>query len=368
MRTETRTGEHAQRASLRFQLAVHAARGARGEPHPKYRRSRREDGMTPRILVATLGRAGSDAALRAAAAIAAAHGATVDVLTVLEPLPIFDAGFVPTVVPYEDIERQRRDELLARVRAQVEEVASPAQPWKITLRIGSPAHAIVDAARQPHTLLVVLGIGRHDPADRLFGHETAIRASRLSSVPVLAIAPGHGALPSRIIAATDFSPSSLRAARAAAALLAPGGTLTVAHVAPAVDADSTLVESWEGRYAESVSIAFERLRRDLEVPEGACMETVVLRGDAAVELLELAERTGAKLIAVGSHGFNFAERLLVGSVAAKLLRTARCSVMVAPADRALRARHAEGLETAEEKLGIAESLRFTPPRPATPTH
>ncbi|HEX6537439.1 MAG TPA: universal stress protein [Gemmatimonadaceae bacterium] len=324
--------------------------------------------MTPRILVATLGRVGSDAALRAAAAIAAAHGATVDVLTVLEPLPIFDAGFVPTVIPYEDIERQRRDELLARVRAQVEEIAGAANGWKIALRIGSPAHAIVDAARQPHTLLVVLGIGRHEPADRIFGNETAIRVSRLSSVPVLAVAPGHGALPSRVIAATDFSPSSLRAARAAASLVAPSGTLTLAHVAPTLEADATLAESWEGRYAESVAIAFERLRRDIDVQPGVCVETVVLRGDAAVELLALARRTNAGLIAVGSHGFNFAERMLVGSVAAKLLRTARCSVMVAPADRALRARHAEGLGTVEEQMAAVMAVRSTPPRPAIPAH
>lgn len=293
--------------------------------------------MTQRNLVATIGRAGSESALRVAAALAAARDAEVDVLTVLEPLPIYDAGFAPGLMPFDEIDRQRREELLERVRAQVDAVAGiTPERWTVRLRLGNPAQAIVDSARAHRVSLVVLGIGRHEPADRIFGHETALRVSRMSPVPVLAVAPGRDSLPKRVIVATDFSPSSLEAARAAARLMTGPGTLTLAHVSPPVEVDSAAVDEWERRYAGSVADAFARFERSIELPAGVTLERVVLKGDAAVELLALARRMHAELIAAGSHGYNLVERVLVGSVASKLLRSAHCSVLLAPAERVAR--------------------------------
>jgi nucleotide-binding universal stress UspA family protein len=52
-------------------------------------------------------------------------------------------------------------------------------------------------------------------------------------------------------------------------------------------------------------------------------------GDPAAGLLEQAASEGATLIAVGSHGRRRAAGLLLGTVAARMLRDASCSVLVA---------------------------------------
>lgn len=300
--------------------------------------------MDKRILVATIGRPGSDAALRAAAALSARSGAKVDVITVLEPLPVYDVGFAPMVLPFEEIDRTRREELLARVRAQVDVACGTAGLWDVELHIGSPYHVIAEAAAAKDVAFVVLGIGRHEPADRIFGHETALRVGRLACVPVLAVAQGSNGIPRHIVVATDFSPSSLRAAHAAAELVATPGRLTLVHVAPSVDVESAAAEEWERRYAAGVADAFARLEHQLAVPPGITVDTRVLHGDAALELLHLVGETGADAIAVGSHGYNFMERVLVGSVATKILRSARCSVLLVPPEQ--HARRAPGTEHA----------------------
>jgi hypothetical protein len=75
-----------------------------------------------------------------------------------------------------------------------------------------------------------------------------------------------------------------------------------------------------------------RFMARLTVPRGLHVDDVILSGDPAKELLTYAERTGADLIAAGSHGHGFVTRLVVGSVTTKLLRTAACPVLVIPAD------------------------------------
>jgi nucleotide-binding universal stress UspA family protein len=56
----------------------------------------------------------------------------------------------------------------------------------------------------------------------------------------------------------------------------------------------------------------------------------MLDGDPALQLLRLAERIGAELIAAGSHGAGFFGRILMGSVSTRLVRRATCAVLVNP--------------------------------------
>jgi nucleotide-binding universal stress UspA family protein len=51
-------------------------------------------------------------------------------------------------------------------------------------------------------------------------------------------------------------------------------------------------------------------------------------GDPAKEILDEAARREIDLIVVGSHGKRFAERVLVGSVSAKVVAHAHCDVLV----------------------------------------
>ncbi len=69
----------------------------------------------------------------------------------------------------------------------------------------------------------------------------------------------------------------------------------------------------------------ERLAKKHELPASTKIKIRV--GNAANEILEMSEKTGTDLIMIASHQPEFADYLL-GSVAAKVVRHARCSVMV----------------------------------------
>jgi nucleotide-binding universal stress UspA family protein len=55
---------------------------------------------------------------------------------------------------------------------------------------------------------------------------------------------------------------------------------------------------------------------------------VFLQGDPAAEIINYAAGAGSDLIVMGTHGRTGLERLLLGSVAEKVMREAPCSVLV----------------------------------------
>jgi nucleotide-binding universal stress UspA family protein len=61
---------------------------------------------------------------------------------------------------------------------------------------------------------------------------------------------------------------------------------------------------------------------------------VFLEGDPAEEIVRYASEAGMDLIVMGTHGRSGLERLLMGSVAEKVMRDAACSVLVVKLPRA----------------------------------
>ena len=287
--------------------------------------------MNKRILVATRGTPTSDAALHVAAAIAARQGDRVEVIAVLEPLPVLDAGFAPGLAPYDSYDQQRGDDLVERVRGQIAAVAGSPSAWPVELRIGHPAAEIAKACRAGDVQMVVLGIGRHAPTDRIFGGECALKLSRLAPVPVLAVAPGKDSAPTRAVVGMDFSASSVEAAHHALGLLRPPALMTLAHVSPALDIPPIALEEWQAMYARGVAENFAKVTAHLTPPAGVTIDTVTLSGGPAEEIMRLATRLNADLIVAGSHGHNFLERVLIGSVATKILRATPCNMLLVPA-------------------------------------
>ena len=62
---------------------------------------------------------------------------------------------------------------------------------------------------------------------------------------------------------------------------------------------------------------------------------VLLEGDPAAEIVRYGRDAGADLIVMGTHGRTGVERLLMGSVAEKVLRDAACSVLVVKLPRGM---------------------------------
>jgi nucleotide-binding universal stress UspA family protein len=279
------------------------------------------------VIIATDGREQSDGALSTGRLFVDQNDA-VRVVSVLNPAPVVSVEAPIVVSP--DVEAARRAELKREVLTQVDRTwGRELGPADVEIEDGDPATVIARLANEANASLVVAGLGRHRVIDRLFGNETALRLVRQCAVPVLAVAGGLRHAPRRIVVALDFSETSLRAARLALQLAAPGATIYLTHVAPR---DSTLHDwnGWGSTYKQDAGDALQKTREQLRVPPGIVTQRILLQGDPGTELLAFSTNVAADLIATGSHGRGFVARLLIGSVATRILRCSTCSVLTVP--------------------------------------
>jgi nucleotide-binding universal stress UspA family protein len=111
-----------------------------------------------------------------------------------------------------------------------------------------------------------------------------------------------------------------------------------------------------------------RLLADAVAEAGPDVEVTVagVGGDPAEEILRYAVGHPIDLIVVGTHGRSGVSRLLLGSVADRVVRGARCPVLVVPAPRELATPAPSGVRVDDEDVEPAAA-----PRPclvcATPT-
>lgn len=276
------------------------------------------------LLVATDGTESADDALRAARAIAERTGQHVELIAVHEPLPMLapEVQFVESPAA----EAETRASLRTRVFEQLARTKADAS-WPLDVVSGQPALQIANAARHLDAALVVMGLGEHGLYERLLGDEMVLRVIRLGTVPVLAVAPGFLGLPTLVLAATDFSPSSVRAAKLAEHIMSPRGTMTLAHVLSS-DQEAVTPNLANAASHGTIGRAFDLVAETLA--RGGTVRREILTGDPAKALLERGRELQADLIVTGSHGHGFLTRLWLGSVSQRLVRGARCSVLVAP--------------------------------------
>jgi nucleotide-binding universal stress UspA family protein len=138
----------------------------------------------------------------------------------------------------------------------------------------------------------------------------------------------------RILCPTDFSDVSTKAERFALAIARHyGGRLSLLHVDPPLPAMAygefpveVRLSDAQRRQAESDMMAARRRAQD----NGVIVDAEVRGGSPAREILEVAQHASVDLIVLGTHGRGGVEHFLLGSVAEKVLRKARCPVMVVP--------------------------------------
>ena len=289
------------------------------------------------IVLAVDASAPAGAAARVAAALAAERGAVphvvhaheTDGIAVPQPLPGLIAAADALIGPSVHAPDVRD------VRAQLAVQLGRAVDWPVQLGLGNPAGVVVRAAASLGASLVVMGMRRHGTIDRVFHDETTLNVMRTATCPVLGVTASLEALPRVAVVGIDFGPASMRAAHAALALLAEGGTLVLAHVEPLAgdDADDDGAEG-EAVYALGADAAFARLETDLLAPADVVVRHVRVPGRAGRgvgdELLALADQSGAQLLAVGSRRHDWLDRALLGSVTSELARDGRHSLLVVP--------------------------------------
>jgi nucleotide-binding universal stress UspA family protein len=132
----------------------------------------------------------------------------------------------------------------------------------------------------------------------------------------------------RILVAIDFSESSMHALSHAASLAAAhGAELTVLHVGEPLHPDwffdtsriqAELIEKADSALKDACGKFCEGLKAHTEMRFGHPVETIV----------ETADKMGADVIVIGTHGHTGVKRALLGSVAERVARHAKHPVLV----------------------------------------
>jgi nucleotide-binding universal stress UspA family protein len=149
-----------------------------------------------------------------------------------------------------------------------------------------------------------------------------------------------------ILYATDFSDSSKAGFPLAYSLARDhGARLIVLHVLPAGTYEIVnLAQLGQGdssrQYDDDIRRELERIQPpDDRVP----MEYKLLKGDPAVSIVKEADETACDLIVLGTHGRTGLSRVLMGSVAEHVMRSAPCPVLVMKVPVQVEATHSETL-------------------------
>ncbi|HET7008138.1 MAG TPA: universal stress protein [Candidatus Binatia bacterium] len=133
----------------------------------------------------------------------------------------------------------------------------------------------------------------------------------------------------KILAPTDFSELSAEGVRYACHLAKEVGAQVIVMNVIILDETNTIakgeVESHKARLGEFVTKTVPHRGADLKVRE------VVVAGHPSTAIIDCAENEHIDLVVMSSHGRSGLSRMLIGSVTDKLLRAAKCPVLVVPA-------------------------------------
>ena len=142
--------------------------------------------------------------------------------------------------------------------------------------------------------------------------------------------------PNVIVAATDGSDQSVRATSVAAALAQSNDAqlYIVTVVRPpegwwGIVGAPPPAESLGNALADAQRVVLEKTVDSVDL-EGVNYETVEEVGDPANQLAAFAEAREADLLVIGQRGAGLVERIMVGSVADRLVHIARTPVLVVP--------------------------------------
>jgi nucleotide-binding universal stress UspA family protein len=269
-----------------------------------------ESGALNTVLVATDGSDYSAGAIRTGIALAQTHGAKLIGLSIALNNPEYS-----TLVPnLQEEAAKRAHEALASFNEATGGTAETA-----TREAADPAQGIVAAADELGADLIVMGRrGKRGLARVMVGEATA-RVVGHASCPVL-VAPRPAHLwEKHILLATDGSPYS-EAAAGVAGLLAKQAGLPVSVVSVVTSSHS---EERRKLAEQAVSAKVERLKS-----LGLQVEGRVVEGRPDEAIVKAAEAAGADLIVMGSHGRTGLKKILLGSVAERVIGHATCPVLI----------------------------------------
>jgi nucleotide-binding universal stress UspA family protein len=258
----------------------------------------------------------------------------------VEVLNVLEHAHLWAVSQTAEEARQESTDLIDRGVKELRDRGVDATPLMLQ---GDARSVILDRAKDAQADLVFVGSNGASGLAKYFLGRVA--ASVVSHAPCSAeiVRTREGKLPGvrKILLATDGSEFSERAARSIAERPWPAGTevevLSVVELVlgtaqallepPYVDTDQLELQRAEGmkRAQNAVATAVEILSKTFSAVSESI--SVLLDGPKSI-IMDEAEKWGADLIVVGSHGHRGIERFLLGSVSEGVALHAKCSVEV----------------------------------------
>ncbi|HET6379437.1 MAG TPA: universal stress protein [candidate division Zixibacteria bacterium] len=290
-----------------------------------------------RVLLAYDGSACAEAARDLVSRLPLPEGSVITMVTVLARRPELYGAPEFATVPADAAEAE--SVLAADLQGMLDEAAAPLKACRhrVETRVvrGRPATAILNEAAELRPDLIVVGSRGHGPLKTVLLGSVSTEVVDHAPCPVLV---ARTPAVRRAVLAMDGSYSSDRAVAVLRRWPILRGIPTrVVTVGPVDDAMHTASPLWPDRplmHAPEVLLDRQRLvevgRRAVdELKEVGIPATSDERaGDPATEIIAAAEATKADLIVVGSRGLSALPRLVLGSVARKVLLHAPHSVLV----------------------------------------
>ncbi|MBI4526777.1 MAG: universal stress protein [Deltaproteobacteria bacterium] len=283
-----------------------------------------------KIIVGHDLRLGGEVALRSAAVLAKRCGAALRLVHVIEPLQAYQRISHPLTSPFtlEEIARKTG----VRLQALVESPKFAPLQLEYEVRKGKPFVELIIAGRA--WLADLIAVGGASRTKEPFLGSTSERILRKALVPVMVAKKPLNSKAKRFLVPTDFS-SCARKAAEEALMLAKSFSAYVAfmHVLELNHA-STI------KYAHElgVSVPVPPLLPEEIEPEWAAFlsglpldnadwEKCTEQGYPATVIVHRAKQMKADMIVIGTHGRSGLPHTLLGSVAEKVVRAARCPVL-----------------------------------------
>ena len=274
----------------------------------------------PKILVCTDGSPDSEGAITAALNLAKTTGSTVFLLEVLFYLAGYELQSPDTLAPpMVNLELMQAQETAARERLEAwkTEAAREGVTLEPRVRTGSSAYeGILEEVGESQPDLIIMGRHGYTGLTRLLMGSVTARVIGHSPCNVLVVPQGVGLDFKRLLVASDGSAFSEAAWTEALLLAKTMGSALIGVAVAASDRDIPVAT----KVVRSLEAAASQ--------QGIALDTMIPVGRPEEGIVKAAEFKGASLIIVGSHGRTGLKRLLMGSVAERVIGHAKCPVLV----------------------------------------
>jgi nucleotide-binding universal stress UspA family protein len=245
------------------------------------------------------------------------------------------------------LEQELRDQLVEYLKSTAEALGTThGLDVSHALLDGDPTQALADHIRAKRVGLIIMTTHGRGGVSHLWLGSVADRLVRRVHAPVLLLRPKAG-LPHtefrHILVALDGLAEGERVLKPAIELgsLTGDTRFTLAQIVePPISLISRLAEEpsrlrphWREVQENCARTYLERIAGQMRA-RGLRVATQVLSARGVGEqILDLARAIGADLLAVGTHGARGVERMVLGSVADKVIRGAQQAVLVVPTQR-----------------------------------